>query len=177
MASVVFFGPGHRGPRPVALGTQVSTVVTPTQPGTHRLAAAGLACLASSCPGARRVRWRPRGLHGLRGLRENAEGPAFPVWSAGEEEAAAVQQLIAAGQQLIAGARATEAKWTGLWRVAYAPHMRTLGGLGLTKFDVYYDIAPSEGDAQITSFVRFEGPLWQGWLNASGSISSSWPQR
>ena len=45
-----------------------------------------------------------------------------------------------------------------------------LGSLGFTKFDVYYDIATS-ASPEISSFVRFEGPFWRGWLNSSGTIS------
>ena len=81
---------------------------------------------------------------------------AFPVWSGGERTRDATEELLkASGGRAAAGA---EASWAGLWRVTYAPHIRTLGSLALTQVDVYYDIAASEPgiSPEIRSFVRFE---------------------
>ncbi|CAE7720378.1 unnamed protein product [Symbiodinium pilosum] len=106
-------------------------------------------------------------------LRENSDlSVAFPIWHGGEPTRAATEELLqASGGKAPAGA---EAEWAGLWRVSYAPHIRTLGSLALTQLDVYYDIAaPKPGTSpEIRSFVRFEGPFGRGWLNAAGTLST-----
>ncbi|CAL1149507.1 unnamed protein product [Cladocopium goreaui] len=102
-------------------------------------------------------------------LKENSDlwKVSYPAFEAGDEVLQEVQ-LVTTG--VPAG---PPAQWAGLWRVSYAPHIRTLGSLGFTKFDVYYDIAPSAAASpEISSFVRFEGPFWRGWLNSSGTIST-----
>merc|ERR1712216_695544 len=48
--------------------------------------------------------------------------------------------------------------------------MGTLGGYALSKFDVYYDIGSAAPEPEIRSYVRFEGALGGGWLNARGII-------
>eukprot|EP00434_Breviolum_minutum_P011704 symbB.v1.2.010325.t1/scaffold671.1/size323421/6 len=96
---------------------------------------------------------------------------AFPAFEGGDEVMTEVEDLIT--EELVPAG--PETQWTGLWRVSYAPHIRTLGSLGLTKFDVYYDILPcekGETSPKIRSYVRFEGPFWRGWLNSSGVIST-----
>ena len=96
---------------------------------------------------------------------------AFPAFEGGDEVMTEVQDLIT--EELVPAG--PETQWTGLWRVSYAPHIRTLGSLGLTKFDVYYDILPcekGEKSPKIRSYVRFEGPFWRGWLSSSGVIST-----
>ena len=104
-------------------------------------------------------------------LRENSDlSIEFPVFEGGEEVAEEVQAMVS-GNEISPG---PETEWAGLWRVSYAPHISTLGSLSLTKYDVYYDIAPPiEGESpEMQSFVRFEGPFWRGWLNAAGRIST-----
>jgi len=94
----------------------------------------------------------------------------FPIWES-EADSGAVQQLIrdAGPEGAVLGTPAAD--WPGLWRVVYAPHIRTLGSLALSKFDVYYDIFPvTGGGLGVRSFVRFEGPAWAGWLSAAGRV-------
>ena len=105
-------------------------------------------------------------------LRENSDlSVAFPIWHGGEPTRAATEELLqASGGKAPAGA---EAEWAGLWRVSYAPHIRTLGSLALTQLDVYYDIAaPKPGTSpEIRSFVRFEA-----WLTEDVGSRSSGPR-
>ena len=98
---------------------------------------------------------------------------AFPVYEAGDEVMEELKTMLSDSSDIPASA-GSEAQWAGLWRVSYAPHILTLGSLSLTKFDVYYDIAPAvDGEPpEIRSFVRFQGPFWKGWLNAAGRISN-----
>ena len=90
---------------------------------------------------------------------------AFPVFEEPGALPKALKELPLEG---------TEEQWQGLWRVAYAPHIRTLGSLAFSKFDVYYDISAKEKKEKVTirSYVRCENPLWRGWLNASGKMST-----
>lgn len=99
----------------------------------------------------------------------------FPIWESAVSAAAVRQVIVEAGPQ---GAElgSPEADWPGLWRVVHAPHIKALGSLALTRFDVYYDISPAPGGGLgVRSFVRFEGPLWSGWLNAAGGVSEVRP--
>ncbi|CAE7220293.1 unnamed protein product [Symbiodinium microadriaticum] len=95
----------------------------------------------------------------------------FPIWSGDGTREATEELLKASGGSAAAGA---ESDWAGLWRVTYAPHLRTLGSLALTQLDVYYDIAPPTADTspRIRSFARFEGPFGRGWLNAAGTLAT-----
>ena len=92
-------------------------------------------------------------------LCENGElSVDFPIWSGDGPDGTreATEELLKAnGGSAAAGA---ESDWAGLWRVTYAPHLRTLGSLALTQLDVYYDIAPPKANAspRIRSFARFE---------------------
>lgn len=49
---------------------------------------------------------------------------SYPAFEAGDEVLQEVQQLVTTG--VPAG---PPAQWAGLWRVSYAPHIRTLGNL------------------------------------------------
>ncbi|CAE6944415.1 unnamed protein product [Symbiodinium sp. CCMP2592] len=108
-------------------------------------------------------------------LCENGElSVDFPIWSGDGPDGTreATEELLkASGGSAAAGA---ESDWAGLWRVTYAPHLRTLGSLALTQLDVYYDIAPPKANAspRIRSFARFEGPFGRGWLNAAGTLTT-----
>lgn len=94
----------------------------------------------------------------------------FPVWES-TAESAAVKRLVETAGPEIAELGTPAVDWPGLWRVVYAPHIRTLGSLALAKFDVYYDIAAVGTDLEVRSFVRFQTPLGSGWLNAAGRVS------
>lgn len=142
---------------------------------SRRSATAWLALGAFLAPRACRAVATARRSSGGSGfkLRQNSEilTVAFPAFEGGDEVMTEVQDLIT--EELVPAG--PETQWTGLWRVSYAPHIRTLGSLGLTKFDVYYDILPcekGETSPKIRSYVRFEGPFWRGWLNSSGVIST-----
>ena len=59
----------------------------------------------------------------------------------------------------------------GKWQVCYAPHIRILEKVTLTKYDVYYEFIQSEN--KMISYVRYESPVFQkGWLNTSGRVES-----
>jgi len=91
----------------------------------------------------------------------------FPIWESGIESA---EVAAAASSGGVEGSQLGQPgkDWPGLWRVVYAPHIRTGGGAGLSRFDVYYDIG--DDGRVFRSFVRFESPIGRGWLNASGII-------
>jgi len=99
------------------------------------------------------------------------QASTWPVW----EERESLEALDRIGIAEAALGK-VNVDWPGLWRVVYAPHMYTFLGLVLTRVDVYYDISPvsdqssASSDAELRSFVRFEGPLWSGWLCAAGYI-------
>eukprot|EP00438_Fugacium_kawagutii_P034397 Skav207732 [mRNA] locus=scaffold362:290967:298462:- [translate_table: standard] len=70
---------------------------------------------------------RPKGA-----LRKGAGGSgevSYPAFEAGDEVLQEVQRLTGDGR-VPAG---PVAQWAGLWRVSYAPHIRTLGSVGLTR--------------------------------------------
>lgn len=144
--------------------------VKPAEASLSRRSATAWLALGALAPRACRAATARRG--GTK-LRQNSDVStvAFPAFEGGDEVMTEVQDLIT--EELVPAG--PETQWTGLWRVSYAPHIRTLGSLGLTKFDVYYDILPcekGENSPKIRSYVRFEGPFWRGWLNSSGVIST-----
>ncbi|CAE7207348.1 unnamed protein product [Symbiodinium natans] len=135
----------------------------------------GLGCAAGCASIPRRARASTGSSEAV--LCKNADlSVAFPVWKGDQTREATEELLQESGGSAAAGA---EADWAGLWRVSYAPHIRTLGSLALTQLDVYYDIACTSAGAspEIRSFVRFEaggpqGPFGSGWLNAAGTLST-----
>ena len=114
----------------------------------------GLGCAAGCASIPRRARASTGSSEAV--LCKNADlSVAFPVWKGDQTREATEELLQESGGSAAAGA---EADWAGLWRVSYAPHIRTLGSLALTQLDVYYDIACTSAGAspEIRSFVRFE---------------------
>jgi len=96
---------------------------------------------------------------------------AFPIWESGMDTGKMTSLLQAAdGRATALGQPAAD--WPGLWRVVYAPHMKTLGGLALTQFDVYYDISAVGEALELRSHVRFKAPFGAGWLSAAGPVST-----
>lgn len=59
----------------------------------------------------------------------------------------------------------------GTWRIVYAPHISTMGGLFSGSFDpVYYILKPN---GIMTSHARYNFPIiGSGWLSVSGTYSS-----
>ena len=60
----------------------------------------------------------------------------------------------------------------GVWRVIYAPHIRTLEKVLFTNFDVSYTM-DMKGKGTITSNVKFENQIISGHLNAQGRYDST----
>ena len=56
----------------------------------------------------------------------------------------------------------------GVWRVFYAPHIRSLSSLANARFDpILYIIEGTD----ITSNVQYKSPLFgSGWLNTEGTV-------
>jgi len=113
------------------------------------------------------------GAHCLKmlGYSEGKPSVAFPIWESAMDSAELSSLLQTADGGVAAlGKPATD--WPGLWRVVYAPHMKTLGGLALTRFDVYYDIAAVGEVLELRSHVRFDTPFGAGWLSAAGLVTA-----
>lgn len=105
------------------------------------------------------------------GSSQNKPNVAFPIWES-TMEAGELTSLLQAADGGAATLGKPAADWPGLWRVVYAPHMKTLGGLALTRFDVYYDIAAVGEALKLRSHVRFEAPFGAGWLSAAGPVTT-----
>jgi hypothetical protein len=59
----------------------------------------------------------------------------------------------------------------GTWRIVYAPHISTMGGLAGGAFDpVIYELRPN---GSMTSHARYDFPIvGSGWLSVSGTYGS-----
>lgn len=97
----------------------------------------------------------------------NVQDSLHPIWE-DNNVGGKLDELFATGPEVDLGTPANA--WPGLWRVVHAPHMKTLGSLALTKFDVYYDIFLESDKLRLRSFVRFNTPFGGGWLNSAGTV-------
>ncbi|CAE8590098.1 unnamed protein product, partial [Polarella glacialis] len=131
--------------------------------------AAVAATIASIAPAFTGVgcSWRRSSQHLV--ARGSASAP-FPIWEDDIDISRTVRELLAEAKPPEEAMRQAAVTWPGLWRVVQAPHLRSIGSVALTRVDVYYDIATQGDGFAIRSFVRFEGPLWHGWLNAAGDV-------
>jgi hypothetical protein len=91
-----------------------------------------------------------------------------------EKTPSALETLITMNPTLQPGNESNFKKYAkGLWRVSYAPHIRTLEKVLFTSFDVFYAL----DNASLESYVKFKTrlfgiDLFQGHLCASGTYGS-----